>query len=163
MNKTNKSHANRGMKLENHIENKCVEYHKAGIALIHKIPTEFKIIRNGARIVSAFPVKDSKFVDFCGIYQGKAIAIECKETQNKTSFPLSNISQYQFDFTDLWFNLGGKTFYIISFTTHDKTYMISSDILNNYVSTLDRKSIPYEWFKDNGTLLKDYNFIDYLN
>ena len=157
-----KTHANRGLSFEKEIENKCSEYHKQKIALIHKVPTEFKLIRKGAKIINAFPVKDSDFVDFIGIYNQKGIAMECKETKNKTSFPLSNISEYQLDFLDLWELLGGKSYFLIRFSTHNKVFIIPYGQFNDIIKTIDRKSIPYDWFLQNTTEVIDYDFLAYI-
>lgn len=158
-----KSHQNRGLKFEARVEKKCQEYHDKELALIHKVPTEFKVIRNGAKIVSAFPVKDSKFIDFTGLCNGNPIAIECKETKNKTSFPLSNISDYQLKFIDQWLNLGGKAFLLVNFDTHNKVFLVEGRKLLNCIDNLDRKSITYEWFLENTIHLDDdLEFLEYI-
>lgn len=154
------------MKFEALIENKCEELQKRKIALIHKVPTEFKLIRNGARIVSGFPVSESRFVDFVGIANNKGIAIEAKETKNKTSFPFDNIKDTQIEFLRLWAELGGLGYYIIRFTTNEKVFFIPSDILHNCIENIGRKSAPYDWFLETeGVIELDYekvNFEDYI-
>ncbi|EHL2672221.1 Holliday junction resolvase RecU, partial [Listeria monocytogenes] len=80
------SHANRGMTFERLIENACDIYQIKKLAIIQKLPTDWKIIRNGAQITGAFPNKKST-VDFMGVLNpGMAIAFEAKETKAK-SFP----------------------------------------------------------------------------
>ncbi|MCP7820069.1 Holliday junction resolvase RecU, partial [Listeria monocytogenes] len=43
------SHANRGMTFERLIENACDIYQIKKLAIIQKLPTDWKIIRNGAQ------------------------------------------------------------------------------------------------------------------
>lgn len=158
-----KSHQNRGLKFEARVEKKCQEYHDKELALIHKVPTEFKIIRNGATIVKAFPVAKSNFVDFLGICNGNPISIECKETKNKTSFPLSNISDYQLKFIDQWIELGGKAFLLLNFEIHKKVFLVEGRKLLDYIDGLDAKSIKYEWFLENTIHLdEDLEFLEYI-
>lgn len=158
-----KSHQNRGLKFESMIEDQCKEYHSSEVALIHKVPTEMKLIRGGmGKIVSAFPVQDSKFTDFIGIYKGKAIAIEAKETKNKTSFPLSNISQYQLDFMKLWTGLGGIGYFLIRFSELSKIFLCEGGLLLDTINNLDRKSIPIGMF-DRFIELKDMDFLKHVN
>lgn len=37
-------------------------------------------------------------LDYNGIYKGKYIEFDAKETKNKTSFPISNIHRHQIDY-----------------------------------------------------------------
>lgn len=165
--KKSDSHRNRGLKFEHLIEHKCDELKKQKIAIIGKIPTDWKITRGaGGKIIGGFPVAESKFVDFCGLFKGKPISIEAKETKNKTSFPFSNIKDYQIKFLDLWTELGGLGYYIIRFVELQKVYFIPSKIMNNCIRTIGRKSAPISWFKDTKEVIElDYNklnFEDYV-
>ena len=137
------SHANRGLKFEALFQVKCDELKEKGIALINKVPTEFKVIRNGARIVSAFPVEESKFVDFIGIHNGVAVAIELKETKEAKRFPFQNIKQTQIDFLNKWWELGGKGYYLIRFETNKKVFLIDSNKMHECMENIGRKSISY--------------------
>ena len=67
--KTKRKNSNKiGAKFEERIEKHCEELDKQGIMKIHKIPTEIKMIRGcGGKVVSAYPVKESNFVDYQGI------------------------------------------------------------------------------------------------
>ena len=149
--KTN--HANRGMKLEGLIENRCKKYIKEGIAYIYKLPTDFTVIRKGAHIVSAFPKKKST-IDFMGSYKGLAVAIETKSTNNKTSFPFSNIAPHQLKFFKDWCK-ESKGYYIVWFKTLEEMYLVEAMNMQNAIDTLDRKSAPYSWFVENGIRIDD--------
>lgn len=160
--KKSTSHANRGLKFEAMMENKCEQLEKEGICSIHKVPTEMKMIRNGARIVNAFPVEGSKFVDFVGVYNGQAIAIELKETKNKTSFPFKNIKKEQIQMLNIWEEFGGKSYYLIRFEEHKRVFLIPCKILHNCIDTIERASAPYNWFLETGGVIEvDYKELDF--
>ncbi len=149
------------MKLEKIIENKCKEYIEDGIAYIYKLPTDWVVIRKGKNIVSAFPKKKST-IDFMGTYgEGKAIAIETKSTNNKTSLPFSNIADHQWDFFKSWTQIA-EGYYIVWFKSIDKMYLVQAEDMQNAKDTLDRKSAPLEWFKENAVELKDEDFIKHI-
>ena len=111
-NKSNKI----GAKFENRLTKQFEKYRNEGKAYIFKIPTEFVVLRKGAKIVSAFPKKQSPCLDYIGILpNGKSIVFEAKTTANKTSFPLSNIKDYQYDLIDEIQNYANNVFFIIEF------------------------------------------------
>lgn len=155
------SYANRGMGLEADIERVLDN----GLCLIHKIPTEIKMIRGaGGRIVKAFPVSKSKFVDFIGILSvdGSAIAIEAKETKVETRFDIKNIQPEQIDFLDKWCLFGGKGFYVVRFTTLKETFIVRARDMNDKIKVQlenDIKSIKHEWFLSHAIKL-DYDLKD---
>lgn len=160
------SHKNRGLSFEQSIQTKLDELDAAGIARISKVPTEWKVIRNGAKIVSAFPVSESRFVDFIGVYNGTAIAIESKETKEKNRFPFSNIKQSQIDFLNSWHQCGGKGYYLIRFSTHNKIYMVHSQKMHECINNIGRKSAPLQWFEDTNNAVEvdeeQMNFIEHI-
>ena len=92
------SAANRGMSLEEDINLSNEYYRDMGIALINKRPTPINIVKvdysRGARITDAYFEKQST-TDYNGVYKGKYIDFEAKNTKSETSFPLSNISEHQ--------------------------------------------------------------------
>ena len=92
---------NRGMTLENEINISNEYYIEMGKAYIYKKPTPIKITkvdypsRDKATIKEAFFTVPST-TDYNGLYKGKYIDFEAKETNNKKSFPLSNIHKHHF-------------------------------------------------------------------
>ena len=58
-NKSNKI----GAKFENRLTKQFEKYRNEGKAYIFKVPTEFIVLRKGAKIVSAFPKKQSPCLD----------------------------------------------------------------------------------------------------
>ncbi|WP_125003753.1 Holliday junction resolvase RecU [Clostridium tagluense] len=165
MAKVKSSHSNRGLDFEDIIKKKADAYKKDGRAYIYKIPTEFSIIRNGARIVSAFP-KQKSICDFIGTLQcGQAITVEAKSVASSvTSFPFANIGDHQFEFFKVWEQCGGLGYYLIWFKEIDKCYLITSEKMQETKDTIGRKSIPLAWFSDigNATEVIDFEFIEHI-
>ena len=163
------SHKNRGMTLENEINLTNEYYIEIDKAYIYKKPTPIKIVkvdypsRNKAVIKEAFFTVPST-TDYNGIYNGKYIDFEAKETQNKTSFSLSNIHEHQIKHLTNVNNHGGIAFLIVRFTTINETYLLTAEKLNQFINNINRKSIPLNYFKENAYLIKDgYRpRIDYL-
>lgn len=157
--KKKQSTANRGKEFEKLINNKCEEYKKKGIANIYKVPTDWVVIRNGARIVTAYP-REKAIVDYLGDYNGRSLAIEVKQTDNKTSFPFANIKDHQFDFFKIW---KGLKYYIIWFKTLEETYLVQADLIEDLKNDDDRKSATIAWFRENTVRLNDnLDFIEFI-
>jgi recombination protein U len=164
------STANRGLDFEELIEKVCEKYRENKIAIINKVPTEWKVLRRynpskrKSEIFNAFPVEESRFVDFIGIYNALPIAIEAKSTNELTRFPFANIKETQINFLRLWNELGGKGYYIIRFQEHKKVFLVQSETMHHCMETIDRKSAPYEWFLDtNNAVELDYIELDFIS
>ena len=153
--------ANLGKAWEEKIIKKCIEYRKLNKALIIKIPTEFTILRRGAKIVSAFP-REKAFLDFVGVLSnGNTIFIEAKSKDNKTSFPLSMIKEHQFDLCNEIRNYTDMCYYLIYFKELKKTYFVNSEKVEMFRQTETRKSLPIKWLDEHGITLDDN--LDFLN
>ena len=159
-NKSNKI----GGKFEEKLNVIFEQYRKDKKAYIFKIPTEFTVLRKGAKIVSAFPKKQSPCLDYIGILKnGKVIVFEAKTTANKTSFPLSNIKDYQFDLIDEINYYVDCVFFIIEFREYNEIYLVKGDTIKEFKENNTRKSIPYKGFKDLGILMNDLDVLKYIN
>ena len=155
------SAANRGMSLEEDINLSNDYYRDNGLALINKRPTPINIVKvdysHGAKITDAYFEKQST-TDYNGVYKGKYIDFEAKNTKSTTSFPLSNISEHQIVHLKNVLKHGGIAFFIISFQTKDEIYLLDASFVIDFYEHGDRKSIPYEIFQKNAYLIKqDYN------
>ncbi len=168
-NKNNISYGNRGIDLEDSI-NATNEYYRLNdIAIIYKKPTPITInkVDYPSRIDAV--IKEAHFkipstTDYNGIYKGKYIDFEAKETKLK-SFPLANIHKHQIEHLNRIVKHGGIGFIIVSFTSLDKVFLLEEKYLMSYIESNKRKSIPIEYFEENGYLIK-YNFnprLDYLS
>jgi len=159
-NKSNKI----GAKFEERLTNQFEKYRKEGKAYVFKIPTEFVVLRKGAKIVSAFPKKQSPCLDYIGILpNGKAIVFEAKTTANKTSFPLSNIKDYQYDLIDEISQYVNNVFFIIEFRELNEVYLVEGQKIKEFKENNERKSIPYKEFNNIGILMEDLDVLKYIN
>ena len=155
------------MNLEESINITNQYYLDIGKAVIHKKPTPIQIVKmdysNGARIIDAY-FKSPSTTDYNGIYNGKYIDFEAKETQNKTSFPLHNIGEHQLKHLESVLKQGAIAFLIISFTKMDEVYFLDAKYVLDFYNNQDRKSIPYSFIQEKGHLIKRSYFtrVDYL-
>ena len=163
------TYSNRGMDLESDINNSNKYYKENDIAIIYKKPTPIKVVkvdynnRINTKIREAYYEIPST-TDYNGIYKGKYIDFDAKETKSKTSFSLNNIHSHQIDHLVSIYNHGGISFLIIRFTTLDETYLFETKYLIKFLEENNRKSIPYNYIKDNGYLI-NYNYyprIEYI-
>lgn len=153
--------SNRGMTLEEDINATNQHYLHSSIAVVHKKPTPVQIVqvdypKRSAAVIKEAYFKQASTTDFNGVYQGKYIDFEAKETKNKTSFPMSNIHQHQIDHMKAVIEQGGIAFLIIKFTPHDEVYVLPCSCVFKYWDNQwdgGRKSIPYEAVQREGILI----------
>lgn len=139
------------------------QYRKEGKAYIIKVHTKATPIRNGSRIVKVVYNEKSDCLDYIGLLpNGKPIVFEAKTCANKTSFPLNNIKDYQFDLFDELYNYIDDLFYIIEFREHNEVYLVQAYKIKEFRENNTRKSIPYKDFKDMGILMEDLDVLKYL-
>ena len=144
-------YGNRGMTLEEDINLTNEYYKEKNIALIYKKPIPIKVLRTNetkTRIKDGFYEQKST-LDYNGIYQEKYIEFDAKETNSKTSFPLSNIHIHQINHIKDVLFYKGIVFLIIRFNILNKTYILPGDKLIEFINTEDRKSIPLNFFEEN--------------
>ena len=145
----------RGMSLENDINDTNKYYLEKDIALIYKKPTPTKVIKlEGNRIKDGFYEIPST-TDYNGIYKSKYIDFEAKETKSKTSFSLNNIHAHQIKHLESVLRHGGISFIIIRFDTLKETYLLMTNDFMEYIYNNERKSIPYDYIKNKGYLIKE--------
>lgn len=151
-----KTHAKLGMTLEEDINMTNSYYLTHGIANIHKKPTPVQVVtvnypaRNKAKITEAY-YKTPSTTDYNGLYKGRYIDFDCKETNNKTSLPLLNIHLHQQKHLKDIHDKGGISFLIVHFKQHEKYFLMPFTSLEPYFNgSMNRKSIPYQSFVDDG-------------
>ena len=153
--KRNISHKNRGMKLENLINQTNEYYIENDIAIIYKKPTPILVCQvdyKKNKILEGY-YKTPSTLDYNGIYKGKYIDFDAKETLNKTSFPLSNVHEHQLLHMKRVIEHGGISFLIIKM--NNLYYLLDGNIILNFIDNNNRKSIPYEFIKENAHLIKE--------
>lgn len=157
------------MGLESDLNSSNQYYLENNIAVIYKKPTPITInkVNYHSRkdaLISEAHFKIPSTTDYNGIYKGKYIDFEAKETKSKTSFPLSNIHMHQIEHLKKISSMGGIGFIIVRFTSLNQTYYLNGKCLFSFIEKETRKSIPLEYFKKNGHLIKEKlrPIIDYL-
>jgi len=153
--KRNISHKNRGMNLENLINLSNEYYIENDIAIIYKKPTPILVCSvdyKKNKILEGY-YKTPSTLDYNGIYKGKYIDFDAKETLNKTSFPLSNIHEHQLLHMKRIINHGGISFLIIKINS--LYYLLDGKIILDFIDNNSRKSIPYDYIKENGIIIKE--------
>ncbi len=162
-------YSNRGMTLESEINDSNEFYRLEKKAYIYKKPTPIKITkvdypsRDKAIIKEAFFTVPST-TDYNGLYKGKYIDFEAKETQSKTSFTLRNIHEHQINHIRDIYENGGIAFLIIRFTSLNETYLLTAEKFIHFLKNESRKSIPIDFFRKEAYQIKDSYKprIDYL-
>ena len=155
---SNTNYGNRGMNLEGDINSSNQYYIDTLKAFIYKKPTPIKIVkvdyacREAARIKEAYFTEPST-TDYNGIYKGKYIDFEAKETKT-LSFPFTNISLHQINHLDKVIHHGGIAFLIIAFTKVNEVYLLDASFMVEAYRKNDRKSLRYETIKEKGHLIR---------
>jgi len=165
-NEKKRDYKNLGMNLENDINHTNEYYISKRIAFIYKKPTPIKLVnvdyKNG-KITEAYFEKPST-TDYNGIYHGKYIDFEAKETTNKTGFPLRNIHKHQINHIRNIEGEKGICFLIIRFTKINKTYILMAKDFLFFIDNNTNGTIPISYFEKYGHLINEkfYPRIDYL-
>ena len=154
-----------GMLFENELNLSNEYYRNIGKALIYKKPTPVQIVkvdyptRSKAKIVEGY-YKTPSTTDYNGIYRGKYIDYEAKETNN-LSFDFKHIFEHQVEHLRKVNEMGGIAFVIIYFKKVDEVVIM--DITDFYKLWIEgakggRKSIKLETFRELGVLVeRGYN------
>jgi len=159
--RTGQGFANRGMTLEEDINITNKYYLETNLAIVHKKPTPVQIVnvnypKRSAAVITEAYFQQASTTDYNGIYKGRYIDFEAKETNNKTSFPLANFHDHQIKHMQSIIDHGGICFILLRFNVHDETFFVKAEKLLAYWNDqLDggRKSIPYQDIKDNDFLI----------
>lgn len=163
---TKNIYANRGMTLEEDINLTNDYYNSLNIALVYKKPTPIKVVQveyPKNKIKEAY-FNEPSTLDYNGIYKGKYIEFDAKETTSKTSFPLSNIHNHQMKHIERVLYFGGVSFLIVRFVPLNLTYFLLGEDIITFEEKYHRKSIPLDFFKKYGFLidLKYSPRLDYI-
>lgn len=157
---------NRGMNLENDINETNNYYIEKNIAFIYKKPTPIKLVKvdyKKGRIDEAYFEMPST-TDYNGIYNGKYIDFEAKETTNQKGFPIINIHKHQIQHIRNIYNSKGICFLIVRFTKYNETYLLLAKDFLEYIDNVGKSIIPREYFINKGFKIKDKYIkkVDYL-
>lgn len=158
LNSSKIKYGGRGMTLEKEIELSNDYYLSTGKAVIHKKPTPVQIVNVSYPKRSKAVIKEAYFrtpstTDYNGIYNGRYIDFEAKETQSKTSFPLQNIHEHQVAHMKSCYEQNGIVFLLIRFKVLDEVYMLPYRSFEKFWQRHQnniRKSITVEEIRKNG-------------
>ncbi|MCP8968791.1 Holliday junction resolvase RecU [Ectobacillus ponti] len=154
----NHTYSNRGMSLEEELNETNQYYLANNMACVHKKPTPLQIVKVDYPQRSAAVIREAYFkqpatTDYNGVYKGKYIDFEAKETQNKTSFPLQNFHPHQIHHMEQVLGHGGIAFVIIRFAQQDEVYLLEAEHVIAYWNKQmagERKSIPKREIEEKG-------------
>lgn len=153
----NSTYKNRGMFLENIINDSNTFYNNNDKCLIYKKPTPIKVLNvsypSGGHLIDKAVYSNISTLDYNGIYKGKYIEFDAKMCQSKTSFPLNNIKEHQFKHISGVIKHGGIAFLIIMM--NNEFYLLKGEDLIDFVKRNERKSIEYNFLKEKGFLIKE--------
>lgn len=160
------TYKNRGMDLESDLNESNEYYKEIDKALIFKKPTPIGVADVSyspkGKVIKRGFFKEPSTLDYNGLYRGKYIEYEAKVTKNRTSFPLANIHPHQIKHIESVLRHKGIVFLVIKI--NEIVYLLKGDDFIEYISIHDRKSIPYEFIKEYGYMIK-YSYrptLDYL-
>lgn len=153
---------NRGMTLEKMINESNRFYLDQDLAVIHKKPTPIQVAnvhypkRSMAKITEAY-YKTPSTTDYNGLYKGRYIDFDVKETRNRTSFPLRNIHPHQIEHLRRVFAHGGIAFLIIRLVSEDTFWLLPFERLEPYFerSKTGRKSMTLEEIRDESLEIRE--------
>lgn len=156
----------RGMNLEEIINTTNQYYLYEDLAVIYKKPLPITISKidknNGYPVISKAYFSAKSTTDYNGVYKGRYIDFDTKETSNVKYFPLSNLHEHQYEHLQRVQRCKGIAFLIIWFTKYDEIYLVFIEDFVNYVENNKSKNVPYTYIKENGHLLT-YQFNKPLN
>jgi recombination protein U len=95
--------------------------------------------------------------DWICIVDGVTIFVECKNTMNQSSFPLSNIKSHQFEFAAKIEAAGGKYFFAIrrQEPRNNECFLLTlNDFIRLGTKSGGRKSIKWELIRDDEWIIK---------
>ena len=151
MNKS--SYGNRGMFLENIINDSNTYYNSIDKCLIYKKPTPIKVLNvsypsNRSHLIDKAVYSSISTLDYNGIYREKYIEFDAKECHSKTSFPLSNVKEHQLEHIKKVILQKGIAFLIIFI--NNEFYLLKGETILDFIKNNDRKSIEYTYLKEHG-------------
>ncbi|ARK30353.1 Holliday junction resolvase RecU [Halalkalibacter krulwichiae] len=165
------TYSNRGMTLEEDLNVTNQYYLEKKQAVIHKKPTPVQIVqvdypKRSAAVIKEAYFKQASTTDYNGVYRGRYLDFEAKETKNKTSFPLQNFHEHQIEHMKQVLLQNGIAFVILKFVVTDQIFLLDATHLIHFYDQKDsnRKSIRKTDIEKYGFLIKIgyHPRIDYL-
>lgn len=155
------NYSNRGMTLEDDLNETNLYYIENNIAIVHKKPTPVQIVnvsypKRSAAVIKEAYFKQASTTDYNGVYKGRYIDFEAKETRQTTSFPLKNFHEHQIIHMRNIIKHGGIAFIIMRFSVTEEIYYLPAETLIYYWEEMlsgGRKSIPKKDIEHEGEVI----------
>lgn len=155
-NKKDYSFSNRGKTLEDEINDANEYYLSNDIAVIYKKPIPIQVVKVDYPSRSSAVIREAYYrtpstTDFNGVYRGKYIDFEAKETENRTAFPLKNVHLHQMEHMKKVMKQHGICFLLVRFSAFDRYFYLPFEQLELFwdrMHTGGRKSIALTEFED---------------
>lgn len=148
--------ANMGMGFESDITKTCEYYREKNLCAIYKRPTPIKVVKmsktHPGRIEEAY-FEEKSTTDYVGIYKGKYIDFECKETIHD-SVPYHMIREQQFHHLEQISDMGGIGFFLVSFKTVQEVYLMPCRIILKEIKDKKHPGFKREFFQSKGIQVK---------
>lgn len=156
----NINYGKRGMTLEEDLNETNAYYLAQNKAVIHKKPTPVQIVdvhypKRSAAVIKEAYFKQASTTDYNGVYRGKYLDFEAKETKNTTSFPLQNFHEHQINHMKQVIDQQGIAFIILRFSVTEEIYVMEaqhliafwSRMLNGGRKSITKKEVELTSFK----------------
>ena len=160
LSKRSLNYSNRGMTLEEDINETNLFYLTSNIANIHKKPTPVQIVtvdypKRSAAVIREAYFKQPLTTDYNGVYRGRHIDFEVKESRNKTSFPLKNFHDHQVAHMKNVLHHQGICFVLLRFSEQEEVYLLDAlHLITSYENqATERKSIPKQEIEQKGHII----------
>jgi len=136
------------MDLENLLNLSNLYYEEQNRAFIFKKPTPIGVVdvhySPKGKIIDKAYFKAPSTLDYNGLYRGRYVEFEAKETKQKTSFPLSNIHPHQIKHMKRILEHAGIVFLVV--LINQQVFLLDGQDFLDYIYQNERKSIPYSYF-----------------
>lgn len=162
--------SNMGMVFESDVTKSCDFYREQKIADIYKRPTPIKVVKMSKTkkgMIEEAYFEEKSTTDYVGIYKGKYIDFECKETIHD-EIPYHMIREQQYRHLESIISYGGIGFFLVSFKRAQEVYLLNASIILNALKEKEHRGFKRDFFKENGVLvergfLPPYKIIDAID
>ena len=159
--------ANLGMSFEKDISTTCDFYRARGIANIYKRPTPIRIVKMSKEkkgMIEEAYFESKSTTDYVGVYKGKYIDFECKETIHD-SIPYTMIRSQQYTHLQSVLSLGGIGFFLFSFKKYGEVYLVKAETILEMIKKKNHPGFKKDFVEKYGykvirNYAPPYNLID---
>lgn len=148
--------SNMGMGFEADVSKSCDFFREKGLADFYKRPTPIRIVKMSKEhpgMISEAYFQEKSTTDYVGIYKGKYIDFECKETIHDR-VPYAMIREQQYRHLDFITKLGGIGFFLVSFKAYQEVYLMPCQFILDKVKDGSHPGFKREFFQEKGTLVE---------